>query len=250
METKDGFWEFIKNNFFSITTIVVGVAVLGLNRTGLLSPEAIPPTILTLVIFLATSQLVDNSRKLDTIQNLIKRGFGQTISSLKGIEVIYLSEPEKGFRYLAKRVRESKHRLDLASFSPPISRNSDAASDWDKAIEEALLKENIRFRYVCNFRDEARLTRVKKHLANPKVVKFYVGYYPADQNIVPMPNFLVIDEEEIIGIFPYSYGEPEVWLSIKHPDVVKVFLNYFRRLWEDSEKIDAAHPHWASLISN
>ena len=248
MNTRKNLWDFIKNNFFSITTIIIGSAVLGLNRIGFLSQDAIPPTILTLVIFLATSQLVDQSRKLDAIQGLIKDGFGQTISSLKGVEVIHLSEPEKGFEYLARRIRESKYRLDHASFSPSISRTSDAAAEWDKAIEEVLLKEHIRFRYVCSFRDSARLTRVKNLLSNPKIRKYFVGYYPDSHNNIPMPNFIVVDAEEVIGMFPYSYGEPEVWLSIRHPDVVKVFSDYFRRLWEDSQKIDPSISNWENRI--
>ena len=138
---------------------------------------------------------------------------------------------------MAERIRNAKTRADLASLSPSIPRNNAGAVEWEKAIENALLANRIRFRYVCIFHDEARINRVSKHLINPKITKYFVGYFPSEKKIVPMPNFLLVDGDEVVVIFPYTYGEPEVWLSIKHPDVVKTFERYFQRLWDDSIKI-------------
>jgi hypothetical protein len=237
MAKRRASWDFIKGNIFSLLTVVIGAIALTLNRLGLLPPDIIGPTTLTLVIFLATSQLIDQSRKLENIEASVKIGFQDTISALGGVEVIPLTEPEVGFKYLAKRVLEAGEHLNLASLSPSIPRSNPGAVEWEKAIEKVLLQNRVRFRYVCIFQDPERATRVRRHLSNPKISKFFVGYFPSEATVVPMPNFLIVDDKEVIAIFPYSYGEPEVWLSIKHPDVVQMFIKHFRRLWEDSTKI-------------
>lgn len=239
MPSRKSAWSFVKENIFSLLTVSAGALALILSQLGLLPPDAIGTATLALVISLATSQLIDQSRKLDKIEASVESGFQETISALGGVSVIPLTEPEVGFEYLAKRVREAQHSLDLSSLSPSVPRDNTGATKWESSIEKALISNRIRFRYVCIFQDPTRVHRVDRHLSNPKISKFFVGYFPSMTQIVPMPNFLVVDDEEVIAIFPYAYGEPEVWLSIKHPDVVQMFARHFRRLWEDSTKITA-----------
>jgi len=234
---QKSFLDYLRRNFFSLLTVVLGAVALILTQLKILPSDAIGSTTLALVIFLATSQLVDNARKLEKIEKSINNGFQGTIASLGGVSVIQLDEPEKGLLYLAEKVREAKNRLDHVSLSPPIPRNNSGAAEWEKAIEKALLANKIRYRYVCAFYDPIRVERIKKHLSNPKITKYFVGYFPIQQNSAPMPNFMLIDDNEVVAIFPFIYGEPEVWLSIKHPDIVKMFSRYFQRLWNDSEKI-------------
>lgn len=231
------FIDYLSKNFFSLLTVALGLVALILTQLKILPADTIGATTLALVIFLATSQLVDNARKLDKIEKSITYGFQGAISSLGGVSVIQLDEPEKGLLYLADKVRSAKNRLDHVSLSPPIPRNNIGAIEWEKAIEKTVLANKVRYRYVCAFYDQKRVERVKKHLANPKISKFFVGYFPNQPKSAPMPNFMLIDDDEVVAIFPFVYGEPEVWVSIKHPDVVKMFSRYFQRLWNDSEKI-------------
>ncbi len=97
----------------------------------------------------------------------------------------------------------------------------------------------IRYRYICTFDDPVRVARAKKYLSNPKVAKFFVGYFQIQEHPLPLPSFMLIDDSELIVYFPFVYGEPEAWLFIKQPDVVKVFARYFHRLWNDSTKLTA-----------
>jgi len=228
---------FLKDNLFSLITVAVGVIVLILSQLNLLPVNTLEPTILALVVFLATSQLVDNGKKLNLIHDAVVHGTQDTIKSLNGVSIIPLAEPENGLHYLALRIRDAKAQLDLVSLSPKIPRDNIGARDWEKAIERVLLANQIRFRYICNFNDETRFERVRKHLVNPRITKFFVGCYHVSSNSVPMPNFLIVDNDEVIVIFPYSIGEPEMWLSIKHPEIVRSYERYFRRLWDDSTKI-------------
>lgn len=233
-------------------TAIIGILISLLDLFGLL--ENVPalanklPTISLLSIGLIMGYLtLERRSKLDNIERLIDKlehsvqdEAKKTIIALGGVSVISLTESEIGLDYLARRILESKNRIDLASFVEAYRRDTIESQKWEKAIERVLLSNSIRFRYVCAF-DEGRLNRVKKHLSNPKISKFFVGYFPANVKAVPIPGFLVLDEEEVIITFPQAYGTAEVWLSIKHPEVLRMFIGYFGRLWGDSNKITSAN---------
>lgn len=234
---KNIFGNYLGKNIISILTIIIGCSSLILTQLKILPQATIGATTLTLVIFLTTSQLKENSRKLEKIDKSISDGYQNIIKTFDGVEIIKLDEPENGLLYLAERINNAKKHIDHASLSQPIPRNNIGAKEWEKAIEKILLTNKIPYRYVCTFFDEIRLERINKHLGNSKIKKYFVGYFPKSMNSIPMPNFILIDDVEVIAIFPYDYGETEVWLSIKHPEVVKMFESYFRRLWHDCTTI-------------
>jgi len=194
---------------------------------------------LATVTLLATSELIEKHRKLDALAETMRSGFRDAVSSLRGVSVQQHDEPEVGLNYLAERVRAARKSLDLASLSPAIPRRNPGANEWERAIDEVLAANKVRFRYVCAFHDRARLERVRRNVLDPRVKKFLCGFFSVEESRVPMPNFLVVDGDEVIVIFPFMYGEPESWISIRHPEVVKAFGAYFQRLFGESRKIVA-----------
>jgi hypothetical protein len=46
-------------------------------------------------------------------------------------------------------------------------------------------------------------------------------------------SFGLIDETEVIVRYPYGKGEPELWIAVRHPAVVKLFISYYRLLWQN-----------------
>lgn len=75
MRKRRTIWNYLEKNFFSLLTVLVGTLILALSQLGILPSAAIAPTTLTLVILLATSQLVDTSKKLEALQDSIENGF-------------------------------------------------------------------------------------------------------------------------------------------------------------------------------
>lgn len=74
-----------------------------------------------------------------------------------------------------------------------------------------------------------------------KLFNYHIRYYEAFSRKMPPPlAFLVIDSEEVI-LAEYrghwSGTEGEIGLSIKHPDVIKLFRNYYDHIWHDAEPI-------------
>lgn len=226
-------WEYFKKNLFSLITVFTGFTTLILYRIGMLQGDLIQVMILTLVLLLTTSILIDRSRKLDEIHRSIEKGFMNTVADLGGINIKYLPGADKGLEYLTKCLLEAEESIELVSLAPNIRRDSNAAKEWEKTIEDVLLKNKVNFRYVFNNISD-RTKRVIKHLKNPKISKFFAGYINCDPS-VPMIGFLVIDETEVITIFPTQYGDDEVWVSLNHPRYVQVYKKYFQRLWNESK---------------
>jgi hypothetical protein len=235
-------WEFIGDNFLSLVTIVSGIFVIVLASANLIEDRWVSSAILGLLSLLATSEIVDKTRKLNRIEECLNLGF-QNVLNKKDGEVIVWSwtETDEYLRYLQKRLRQAKSSYDHAAISPPLPRQFNEMSAYESELEKIFLANTIRYRYVAILTDPTRVTRIRKYLLNKKVKKYFVGYLDFDPEKMPMPSFSIIDEEELLLYFPPAYGELESWVSIKDTELAKIYLSYFRRLWEQSTKITNAN---------
>lgn len=236
---KKRFWEFVGDNFMSIATIIAGVLVFVLSSIGLISDKLVISAILGLLSLLATSEIVDKTRKLNRIEELTRKGFEQTVRDLQGVHVRTWSWTDTNgyLRYLQKRFREARLSIDHAALSPPLPRWFEEMKGYEEAIQNVLTENKVRYRYIAVFEDPARVERVKRCLTNKVVKRYFVGYYDIDAEAIPIPSFSIIDEEEVLLYFPTAYGELEAWISIRHKDVARAYTSHFRRLWEQSHKL-------------
>ncbi len=108
-------FDYLSKNFFSLLTVILGFVAYILIQLNIFPPAMIGSTTLGLVIGLATSQLIDNARKLNKIEKSINDGFQSTIASLVGVSVVSLEEPEKGLLYIANKFKSATNRIDHVS---------------------------------------------------------------------------------------------------------------------------------------
>jgi hypothetical protein len=47
----------------------------------------------------------------------------------------------------------------------------------------------------------------------------------------------MIDDLEVIMHYPYKEGKDRCYLSIKHPEVGKLFAAYYERLWNEADEL-------------
>jgi hypothetical protein len=115
MQNKKTVWDYIGKNFFSLLSVLLGTITLALSQLGVLPSSAIGATTLAIVILLATSQLVDTSRKLESIQKSIDDGFklGELLekdkelhSSIQEIAKSYLALKDNEFELFSQRSRD------------------------------------------------------------------------------------------------------------------------------------------------
>jgi hypothetical protein len=93
----------------------------------------------------------------------------------------------------------------------------------------------IKIRYLANFADEARKSRVDRLLAKPGINRYFVAYYESDALPTEMMNFVVIDNLEVIIALNSFDGENNI-VSIRSSEVTLVFQQYFNLLWSSGKK--------------
>jgi hypothetical protein len=223
-----------------LATVVVSALVAVLHLLGLL--ETIPwltdrvPTITLLVLAILAgyliSQRVGEHEELEGIKDLISESAKITVASLSGVEAATKLSTEEGREYSAKSFETAKRSIDAALLAPSLPPSSS-----DKIRDDArakLLKANkVNYRSITVF-DKSRWEGTKPYLTDPGIQKFYVRYYDLPIGKPPLMSFLIIDNQEIFLRYPYEPGEPEIFVSIKHPEIVQLFAAYYRSMWKEA----------------
>lgn len=223
-----------------LATVVVSALVAVLHLLGLL--ESIPwltdrvPTITLLVLAILAgyliSQRVGEHEELGGIKDLISESAKITVASLSGVEAGTKLSTEEGREYAAKCYATTKRSVDAAFLSPSVPPSSS-----DKIVDHALAKllkaNKVNFRSITVF-DKRRWERTKSYLTDPGIQKYYVRYYDLSIIKLPLMSFLIFDNREIILRYPYEPGEPAIYVSIKHAEIVQLFAAYYRSMWKEA----------------
>lgn len=219
-----------------IATVLVSGVISILDLLGIL--DTVPvlkgrmPAITLLVIAVVAGYLIsERFGRLERIERSIDDNADRILASLSGVEARLLSTAEEAFEYMAEHIAKAEQSIDHAALAAPIPRRGSYTGKWEAAIARVLKKNKALYRYIALFADEARLQRVKQHLTDPNVQKYYVRYYDSLPCALPTLSFIVIDNREVIMHYPYEPGQPETFLAIAHPDVVRLFSAYYRNLW-------------------
>lgn len=236
--SSEKLWSFIGDNLISLATVAAGIIAVVAQQLGWLSGPTVSSAILGLLCLLATSEIVERTRRLDKIERLIAEKSERTIKSLSGVEATVLPTSEEAFEYMADHIEQARRRIDHAALAPAIPRRTSSARKWEQAISKVLRANQVLYRYIASFTDASRLDRVRQHLASPSVKKYYVGHFDTSGTSIPMLSFLIVDDQEIIMHYPYVPGQAEMFLAVKHPDIVRLFSVYYERLWQEATKLN------------
>jgi hypothetical protein len=235
---KSDAWDFVSSNLITLSTVVAGILVVVLQQFGLVNATNITTAILAILVLLATSELVDKSKKISNLENLINEGFANTSQALGGCIVRRFTISEEGFEYLAQQLRAAHLNIDHAAFAPPIPRWSEQSLAYEKAMADVLRKSQVRYRYIGGLSDRRhRATRLATVLSDPLIKRFFPRFFEYSEQL-PGFSFMLFDEEEVVLYLPSIVGGPETVLAIRNPDVVKQFNDYFTRLWSEAKTLD------------
>lgn len=157
---------------------------------------------------------------------------------LLGVEAKLLPKEEVAFEYMAESVLRAESRIDHAALAPPIQRIQAPSRKWEDSIEKVLKSNKVTYCYVALLTDRARRKRVEQHLSNPQIEHYFVKYYNPSESVVPTLSFILIDEREVVMHYPFEPGQDETFLAIRHPDIAKLFIAYYRTLWNQAIPLD------------
>ena len=173
------------------------------------------------------SQKQNENERAMRLEKLVSQSIG---------EIHVLKTTEEAFDYLAKQYEKAQLSIDQAAIAPSIS-TSKAYSRYDQVLKRILKNNQVKYRHVT-FLDSIRWKRLRVFLQDEKIEKYFARCYDLPEESLPGLSFSIIDDEEIVMRYPYDPGQSEIWLSIKHPEVVRLFSAYYRNLWANGIALD------------
>ena len=220
-----------EKNIFSLLTVASGAVALLLTALEKLPPAYMDKTILGILILLATSELVERSHRLNTMEEAIRNQIDERLKVVSPLTSMTLNYAISGLQYLAICAGRARKSVDLASLSPPITRPADSSARWEDALQKANVNPQVTLRYIYNKQDAARQNRVDALKRMPNAANSYFKRFDQQGADLPMMNFLIIDNTEVVFILPTGSDQPESWVSVRSDDVIAAFQRHFDYLW-------------------
>ena len=216
---------------------MVGILVVFLSRLHVLPNSIIPEVLLALLCMLATSELVERRKKIAKIEEKLDDVRELILANTHGVKTITFQSNDEAILYQAKRFREAKVFLDIAGIDHRRTGDTPARKQFEEAREDAALSGKVKVRYIGVLYARNRLDIGLKYVINHKATNFFAGYFKKPYNEIPLMSFVIVDKQEVITRFPFEFGQDTGYIAIQSPYIAKLFLGYFERLWECSDKL-------------
>jgi hypothetical protein len=190
-------------------------------------------------------ELVDAVRKLAQDQ---EKSTSSVIQSLHGVEVRTFTDGYELLSYVNKKVASSSKRIDDVSWRPTFfSKNYGQTAQAPNREFPDILRNTIQrtpYREILIFNKPGRKEKIynvlKENLAG------YSCAYFDEQLQVPLFQFMIIDQEEVI-IFGDLVSSS---ISIRHPIIVESFGSYYEEAWQKAQKLKIGKTiHWDNVRS-
>ena len=233
-------WAFLSRNLISLLTIVSGCTVLVLQQFGLVTGDNIYTATLAILVLLATTEVVDKNMKLDKIEDLIVTEFKRITQESKYAKVLKFPTPEEGFQFLANKLKNCRLSIEHATLAPSPPRWFTERRNFSEAREKVLKENKIIYKYIIwGSKDQLEIPKhVNEWLSNPDIKRVFVSYLEKPNYNVLGISFMIFDKSSVAAYMPSVSGDPEVLIALEHPILLEAFTNYFRRLWEDSKRLN------------
>jgi hypothetical protein len=205
------------------------------------------PAITLLVLGLITGYLtLERRSKLDKIENLVVESTERVISSLNGVEVHRLGSNQEVYEYAAKQMRKAKKSVDDLTWGPAEHKKTSASQkayeDYIETISSICSKKTIAYREVFSFSTNDFIERAERML-HKNLANYRLRYYQFHHRTTPpLLSFMIIDSQEVILAFyraPFLGTEDEIQLAIRHPELVKLFQDYYNTIWQGANDLKA-----------
>lgn len=220
-----------------IAVLIASASVAVLDILGLLdstSQIAVRLPAITLLVLTGISlhlviDRITEAREFQNIRVKLENIANNIESATQGVEIKLLNGTDEGFGYLCERYRLAEKTIRQAAIAPSTDISPALSEEYENTIKAVQSKGIVRYTYVAVL-DPIRADRVNRLLSNGKPGKYVVKKY-SDYGQIPGVSFSIVDGKEVIARVPYNDGDREpMWLSIKHPQIVLLFENYFDKI--------------------
>ena len=243
------FWIFLQENVLSLLSISIGATVLFLQGIGILNNiQIIGNSILAILISLATAQIVEQNKKLNNIETVIKNETKHIIDSLQNTDTIEFLNPSIGFSYIASKLTSIDSSICHLALGRFVPRWDESYKIFRDTRNDLLINNNVNYSYITLIDPNkiestiSSLKRLKSWIYNEEFHRLNIGIFilprESPNSGFPFTNIMIFDSREVFAFYPGEPGEPEKTYSIKDPIIVKMYVNYFRRAWSRAILLD------------
>jgi hypothetical protein len=156
------------------------------------------------------------------------------INSLSGLEMRAFKTSQDAANHVNRRLLQARYQVDDLSWSPALNfgYQLENAVTLDDTYAERVknITTKIPYREVFVFNRPGRIEKLKRRIEENS--PGYSCSYYSETNIPPL-QFMIIDNEEVIILSDQFLTK----LAIKHPDLVKLFKEYYDEIWKNATPI-------------
>lgn len=240
----------ILENAVAGVTVLTGAVALVLDQFGLISADATIRVLLVLVALLATSELVEQTRRLNRIEAALAGGFRDMLGRVSHTPALPLDGAEEAHIYLADAISRASSMIRHVAVGPGLARiESRHKQAYHAAIRNMLDQNRVTYRRLLCPRNPGRLAMVAGWMKRPMAKKIFVACYCGDVGPILIPLFVVIDDTEVILRQPNKLGFTDQYVLIRDPELVRYFVRYEENLWDESVKVGSGAIGAAELIA-
>lgn len=101
-------------------------------------------------------------------------------------------------------------------------------------ISQIVKRPDVVWRGIAVFTSLERFLEEKALITDLENVGYNFGIYEvASKNSPPRMGFMIIDDKELLIAYPHK----SIRLAIQHPQIVKLYSEYFEEIWQSSYKL-------------
>jgi hypothetical protein len=221
------------NNLSSIITIIVAIISVILNAFNILPSSAMQSIIISLLALLSIDQLFDTKKRLEKLNNSVHK-----LSDLIGCANIKRFDTvDEALLYIVQKTKSAKVSIDQASIDKQRARKTTSRIKYEKAREDVISTDRIKYRYIGIADINRRFSAVRKIMEKKQLHNFYTAFLIKSIDDVPLMSFTIFDKEEVIIRVPYDLGEESEYMAIHSKEIANLFLGYFKKMWDKCQKV-------------
>jgi hypothetical protein len=161
----------------------------------------------------------------------------EKLDSLDGKNVRRFPTQLEIYRYFRDRLNTVISSIDVTDLDSFDNRNfeSEEREEYYKAFSQIIKNKTVRVRRIHILSDLVDYERMCSNLRSNSGGKYCAGYYIGKKSLVPFPNIMVIDEDEVCFAPPIRNYGSSTCISIKNKVFAGVAKEYMELLWNNKE---------------
>ncbi|MFT3852002.1 MAG: hypothetical protein QM733_04585 [Ilumatobacteraceae bacterium] len=228
----------------ALAGIAIGVLdAVGLLRAGWVA-ENLPGLCLLLLGFIALIIGTEHIFRFEQLSREVKESEARIIAATQGVKIKQFRNPLDYWSYCSLRLRTATTVADLtwgrSTARQQTAADAKAYETYRRDIARACRRGTV-FREVFTFSSAIRLKRFRDVVDAKGTSSYSARFFDVDHDATPpLLQFMVFDNAEVV-LGPHRgdvmSAVSEIYLSIEHPLISQLFVDYFEAIWIKALKL-------------